>query len=195
MKRSVHLIAGLFIVSLVHIGVSLLHIGDSFSNPTSGMVIGSIFGILMPDFDILAGGVVSGSHGGSLRYHRNIVSHSGIIPLLLSLSYLFASYWGLSYAIMYIALGTATHLLIDIIPGKVKDEYSKNIIERWKWRIHKMKEGYVGGTIKGPPVGLHSKHEQKWLIINVIICIIAAVMMYIKILYHIDLNAPFDWLY
>jgi len=185
-----HFAAGFVAFMLVHLLLSVFHLGDDFPNPTYAAFTGAVLiGAFLPDIDKMP---------GSMKYHRNTITHSSIIPLLLSVSYGFtAAYPGLVYQLVFVCIGNATHLLLDIIPNTVPAEMREakaDIIDRWAWRIREIRAGRVGGVIKGPPFGISSQNEQKWLLGHALVCFLLAFLLYLKLLFGVDLDLPtIDW--
>lgn len=170
--------------TIIYILISVIHIGDEFPNPFWAYILGSMIGGAFPDFDMMIAG---------MRSHRNSITHSGLIQTFITLSYLFADdYSGFIFFLMFFFIGTATHLLIDIIPNKCPKEY-ETVGSRWGYRIDRIRKNKVSGHIVGPPFRVPSKHERKWLLNNALLLIILTILLYTKLQYGIDLDIPVGW--
>jgi len=178
MEKKHHVYGGMFVLGLIHLVISLIHIHDAFPNPSFALAVG-YFGINFPDEDII---------DGRMTYHRSTLTHSCLFPLLATISYMFSGLFAVTYLVMYFPLGVATHLLIDLITNNVPDEYSSTLASRWGWRVSYLMRGKVGGRFKGPMSGLANRHKILWLLLNAIICILCGLVLYFKVLYLIDLD-------
>jgi len=174
MNKKHHVYGGMLILALIHIIISIFHLHDSFPNPTFALAVG-YFGINFPDEDMI---------DGSLRFHRSAITHSCIIPLLITISYLFSGFFAVIYFVMYFPLGVSTHLFLDIITNSIPSEYSSTLTSRWKYRIKKLSRGEVSGKFKGPLAAIANKNKLAWLLINGLICIVLAGVLYCRILYQ-----------
>lgn len=163
--------AGLILTIIIHVFLSIHHFGQEFPNPNMAAFFGGVVGALFCDFDMIFG----------MKSHRNSIMHSCFFPLIFTVSYLFAQYPGLTYQLMFFCIGVASHLILDIIPASVPKEDRGNIGSRWWWRLGQVARGKVGGNIVGPPFGVGPRNEQKYLILNALICMVLAMVNYLAL--------------
>lgn len=167
-----HLMAGLILTIIIHVFLSVHHFGEPFPNPNMAAFFGGVVGALFCDFDLIFG----------LKFHRNSLMHSSFFPFIFTISYLFdVSYPGLTYLLLFFNIGVVSHLLLDIIPASIPKENRGNIGGRWWWRLGQVARGKVGGNIVGPPFGVGPRNEQKYLILNALICMALAMINYLTL--------------
>lgn len=175
-----HLYVALAFGTVLYIIIGLLHLGDNFPNPFWPYFFGTILGGAFPDIDITFGGI---------KRHRNPVTHSGILQIGITVSYMFTTdYSGFIFFLMFFFVGNASHLMIDIIPGSCPKEYT-TIGGRWGYRLNKMLKGKTTGNI----IGIPARHEQKWLLIHAGLLFLMAFLLYLKLQYGINLDMPVVW--
>ncbi len=142
------------------------------------MVVGGTFGALFPDFDRFFG----------WENHRDTISHSSLLPLLATISFIFSPNMTSSWLLFFVNLGIGTHLIYDMFLSDIPDKYNESIFGRWGYRLVYFVDGKVGGTFKGYNHKYANQHKRKWLLTNGILCLILAGILFIKIFYQIDLD-------
>jgi hypothetical protein len=172
MNRRHHFAAGIVFSMIVHIAISIYHFGQPFPNPNFAAFFGGAVGALFPDWDFFIFG---------RERHRNSFFHSSMLQVGVFAFYLFdGSYVWATYFLLYFNLGTGIHLLLDLLPTSIPDEYRDSFWKRWEFRWMRFKQGRVGGKIVGPPFGV--THRRRWLAINGLICILLAIANYLILL-------------
>lgn len=166
-----HLTAGIVSTMVVYLFLLIHSLGDDLPNLAMAAFFGGIIGALFCDFDMIFG----------IKFHRNSIMHSCFFPLVLTISYLFSTHPDMTYLLMFFCIGVASHLILDIIPASIPKEVRGNIGSRWWWRLKRIASGKVGGNIIGPPFRVGSRNEQKYLILNALICIVLAVVNYSRL--------------
>jgi len=176
-----HFVVALTFGIIFYIVIGLVNYGNDFPNPFWPFLFGTLAGGGFPDWDITFGGI---------KRHRNPITHSSLIQIGITASYLFTpDYPGFIFFMMFFNLGAGTHLAIDIIPSNCPKEYT-SIGSRWGYRLDKIMKGKAPGNI----IGIDAKHEQKWLLGHALILFILAFILYLKLQYAIDLDLPVNWL-
>ena len=194
MNRKDHIFAAFVVTGLLHTLISAIYHVDtstatnifeyikfllkgdsSVPHPSDAWFFGTLFGAMWPDMDF--------TFLGS-RNHRNSFFHSSILQVIIFGYYLFnGTYVGLMYFYVYFFIASASHLLLDLVPTSIPDEFSRSIWTRWEFRIGKMKRGYVGNTLKPPPVNVSKhRHQRTWLIGNAFICIVLGLIMLLQLI-------------
>ena len=175
-----HLYVALFFGTILYIIIGLVNLGKDFPNPFWPFLFGTLAGGGFPDWDITF---------GSIKRHRNTLTHSSIIQIGITASYMFTTdYPGFIFFLLFFNVASSSHLLIDIIPGKCPEQYT-TLGGRWGYRIDHIRKGIAPGNI----IKIPGKHEQKWLLTHALILFILAVVLYIKLQYAIDLDMPMVW--
>lgn len=194
MNKKDHILAGMIITGLLHTLISatyhvdtssatdwfqyikLLIRGDgSVPHPSDAWFFGAIFGAMWADMDF--------TFLGS-KNHRNSFFHSSMLQIIIFAYYIFnGSYVGLMYLYVHLFIASSTHLFLDLVPTTIPKEHSRSIWTRWEFRVSRMKKGYIGNTIKGPPVSVTKhRHQRTWLIGNGLICLILGLIMLIQLI-------------
>lgn len=194
MNKRDHIFAGMVITGLLHILISTIYHGDTSSatnqieyiylffssggilpHPNTAWFFGALIGSMWADLDFTFLGT---------KYHRNSFFHSAMFQLIIFSFYLFdGTYLGLTYMFVHFFIASSTHLFLDLVPTSIPDEFSRNIWTRWKFRIGRMKKGYIGNTIKAPPVSVTSHKKQRtWLLVNGAICLLLGILSLVQLL-------------
>lgn len=188
MNKKDHIFAGMIITGLLHTLISVIYHGDTSSatndieyiylffsdggslpHPNTAWLFGALLGSVWADLDFTFFGRTG---------HRNSFFHSAMFQIIIFSFYLFdESYLGLTYLFVHFFIASSTHLFLDLVPTTIPDEFSGNIWKRWGFRISRVKKGYVGNTIKKPPISVTSHRKQRtWLIVNGLICFILGIL-------------------
>jgi len=194
MNKRDHIFAGMFITGLLHITLSFIYHGDTssatnqleyiylfFSNggilphPNTAWLFGALLGSIWADLDF----TFVGSKG-----HRNSFFHSAMFQLIIFSFYLFdGTYLGLTYMFVHFFIASSTHLFLDLVPTSIPDEFSRNIWSRWEFRIGRVRKGYVGSSIKRPPISVSShKNQRTWFLVNGAICLLLGILSLIQLI-------------
>ena len=194
MNRRDHIFAGLIITGLLHTLISAIYHVDTSSatdiiqyirlvirgdssvpHPSDAWFFGALFGAMWADMDFVFLGT---------KNHRNSFFHSSMLQIMIFAYYLFnGSYVGLMYFYVHFFIASSTHLFLDLVPTSIPDEFSRSIWTRWEYRVGRMKKGYVGSTIKSPPVSVTKhKHQRTWFLGNGFICLILGLIMLVQLI-------------
>lgn len=173
MNGRTHVIYGFSIVALFAaflLWFAYNHVGYDY--PSLLMVgVGGPFGALFPDFDLFFG----------IKHHRNTLTHSAVLPILVTVSYAYTSSVDARTLLLFICIGMTTHLLFDLFTSEIEG----NLVSRWGRRVWLVLHGKVGGSFKGSGSKWANKHEVAYLLIHAILCMICAVVLFFGIYYNI----------
>lgn len=177
-----HFFTAMLFGTVLYIIIGYLNLGKDFPNPFWPYLFGTLTGGGFPDWDIMFG----------IGKHRNPVSHSSILQIGITASYMFTpEYQGFVFFLIFFNIGAMSHLIIDTIPGSCPKEY-ETVGSRWGYRLD-----YIMHSKGKAPGNIHrvsDKHERKWLLGHAFILFILAFILYLKLQYAIDLNIPVNWL-
>lgn len=169
MNGRTHAIYGIGLVFLVYLFIVLFWFkNQTFDFPSLlAFGVGGTFGALFPDFDLFFG----------IGNHRNTLTHSSLVPILVTFSYGFTDDEFARTLLMFICFGMATHLSFDLFISDVPEEHKSNIVKRWSYRMSAFLSGKVGGKFKGSGSDWANKHKRGYLLLHSVFCIFCGILL------------------